>query len=91
LRPGTNDNDVNAILSTSGGIPGGFIVHDYLTSNFAWFLLSDQEGLSYLQRIPFETDMQVDFITDNLLVKAFERFSFSYFDFRAAYASFPTS
>lgn len=91
LRPGTADNDVNAILSTSGGIPEGCLVYDYLTSNFAWFLLSDQEGLSYLQRIPFETDMQVDFITDNLLVKAFERFSFSYFDFRAAYGSFPTS
>lgn len=91
LRPGTSDNDVNAILATSGGIPGGYLVNDYLTSNFAWFLLSDQDGLSYLQRIPFETDMQVDFITDNLLVKAFERFSFSYYDFRAAYASFPTS
>jgi hypothetical protein len=91
LRPGTADNDVNAILSTSGGIPEGCLFHDYLTSKYAWFLLSDQPGLQYLQRIPFETDMQVDFITDNLLVKAFERFSFSYYDFRAAYGSFPTS
>lgn len=91
MRPGTNDNDVNAILSVSGGIPEGHLVHDYLTSNFAWFLLSDQKGLQYLQRIPFETDMQVDFTTDNLLVKAFERFSFSYYDWRAAYGTFPTS
>lgn len=91
LRPGTADNDVNAILSTSGGIPEGHLVHDYLTSNFAWFLLTDQKGLSYLQRIPFEMDMQVDFITDNLLVKAFERYSFSYYDFRAIYGTFPTS
>ena len=37
LRPGTADNDVNAILATSGGIPDGYIVHDYLTSNFAWY------------------------------------------------------
>ena len=91
LRPGTADNDINAIRTFSGGIPEGAIVHDYLTSNFAWFVLSDQEGLSYLQRIPFETDMQVDFITQNLIVTAFERFSFSYTDFRAAYGSFPTS
>lgn len=91
MRPGTNDNDVNAILSTSGGIPDGYLVHDYLTSNYAWFVLTDQKGLQYLQRIPFETDMQVDFTTDNLLVKAFERFSFSYYDWRAAYGTYPTS
>jgi hypothetical protein len=91
LRPGTADNDVNAILSTSGGIPQGHLVHDYLTSNYAWYVLTDQKGLSYLQRIPFEMDMQVDFITDNLLVKAFERFSASYYDFRSIYGSTPTS
>lgn len=91
LRPGTADNDVNAILSTSGGIPEGHLVHDYLTSPYAWFILTDQKGLQYLQRIPYETDMQADFITDNLLVKAFERFSFSYYDWRAIYGSFPTS
>lgn len=91
LRPGTADNDVNAIPLVSGGIPEGYLVHDYLTSNFAWFLLTDQEGLQYLQRIPFEMDMQVDFTTDNLLVKAFERFSFSYYDWRSIYGSFPTS
>ena len=40
LRPGTADNDVNAIRSVSGGLPEGYIVCDFLTSNFAWFLLS---------------------------------------------------
>ena len=54
------------------------MVNDYLTSNFAWFLLTNTQGLTYLQRIPFEMDMFVDFYTDNLLVKAYERFSFSY-------------
>jgi phage major head subunit gpT-like protein len=37
LRPGTADNDVNAILSTAGGIPEGYMVMDFLTSNYAWF------------------------------------------------------
>lgn len=91
LRPGTADNDVNAILSTAGGIPEGYIVNDYLTSNFGWFCLTNVKGLIYLQRIPFEMDMFVDFYTDNLLVKAYERFSFSYYDWRSVWGSFPSS
>jgi hypothetical protein len=91
LRPGTADNDINAILSTAGGLPEGHMVNDYLTSNFAWFLLTNSQGLTYLQRIAFEMDMFVDFYTDNLLVKAYERFSFSYQDWRAIYGSFPTA
>lgn len=91
LRPGTADNDVNAILSTSGGLPEGFITMDYLTSAFAWFLLTNIDGLSYMNRIAFETDMQVDFVTDNLLVKGYQRYSFSYYNWRALFGSFPTS
>ena len=91
LRPGTADNDVNAILSTAGGLPEGHMVNDFLTSNFAWFLLTNTQGLTYLQRIPFEMDMFVDFYTDNLLIKSYERFSFSYQDWRAIWGSFPTS
>ena len=90
LRPGTSDNDVNAILETSGGIPDGYLVHDYLTSPTFWFILTDQEGLLYLQRVAFEMSMQVDFTTDNLLVKGYERYSFGYFDFRSIWGSFPT-
>ena len=91
LRPGTADNDVNAILSTAGGIPEGYMVMDFLTSNYAWFLLTNIAGLAYMSRIPFETDMQVDFVTDNLLVKGYQRYSFSYFNWRAIYGAFPTS
>jgi hypothetical protein len=91
LRPGTADNDVNAILSTSGGLPDGYVVSEFLTSNFAWFLKTNIEGLLYLDRVSFETDMQVDFTTDNLLVKGYERYSFSYNDWRALWGSFPTA
>jgi len=91
LRPGTADNDVNAILSTAGGVPEGYMVDDFLTSAFAWFLLTNIAGLAYMKRISFETDMQVDFITDNLLTKAYERYSLSYFNWRAVYGLFPTS
>ena len=91
LRPGTADNDVNAIVSTAGGLPEGYMVCDYLTSSFAWFLLTNIEGLSYMERVKFETDMQVDFTTDNLLVKGYERYSFNYNNWRAIYGSFPTA
>jgi hypothetical protein len=91
LRPGTADNDVNAILSTAGGVPEGYMVMDFLTSAYAWFLLTNIDGLSYMDRIPFETDMQVDFVTDNLLVKGYSRYSFSYYNPRSAWGSFPTS
>ncbi len=91
LRPGTSDNDVNAILTTAGGLPEGYMVCDFFTSAFAWFLLTNIDGLSYMERVKFETDMQVDFVTDNLLVKGYERYSFSYYNPRALYGSFPTS
>jgi hypothetical protein len=91
LRPGTADNDVNAILTLSGGLPEGFIVLDFLTSNFAWFLTTNIEGLIHMLRIPYESDMWVDNVTDNLLVKAYERYSFGYNDPRAAWGEFALS
>ncbi len=91
LRPGTADNDVNAIHTTAGGLPEGYMVMDFLTSNFAWFLLTNIKGLVYMERTPYEMDMQVDFTTDNLLVKGYERYSFGYYNWRSLYGSFPTS
>ena len=91
LRPGTADNDVNAIMSTAGGLPEGYMVNDYLTSAYAWFLLTNIDGLSYMERVAFESDMQVDFVTDNLLVKGYERYSFGYYNWRSIWGTFPTS
>lgn len=91
LRPGTADNDVNAILTLSGGLPEGFIVLDFLTSQFAWFLKTNIDGLIHMLRIPYESDMWVDNITDNLLVKAYERYSFGYNDPRCIWGETPTS
>ena len=91
LRPGTADNDVNAIMTTAGGLPESYMVNDFLTSAYPWFLLTNIDGLSYMERVKFETDMQVDFVTDNLLVKGYERYSFGYYNWRSIYGSFPTS
>ncbi len=91
LRPGTGNNDVNAILTLSGGLPDGYQVFDYFTSDLAWFLKTDIDGLIHLDRIPYETDMYCDFITDNLLVKGYERGGFFYNDPRALWGQIPTS
>jgi phage major head subunit gpT-like protein len=90
LRPGTSDNDVNAIMMTSGGLPESYMTSDFLTSTSAWFLLTNIDGLSYMERVKFESDMQVDFVTDNLLVKGYERYSFGYYNWRSIYGSFPS-
>jgi len=90
LRPGTADNDPNVIPTTAGGL-AEYVVDVFFTSPYPWYIKTDQPGLLYLEREPFEIEMQVDFTTDNLLVKGWERYSFSYNDPRAIYGSTPTS
>lgn len=90
LRPGTADNDINADRTVEGGITD-YMVCDYLTSNTAWFVnTQNDEGLKFFERDPYETDMWVDNTTDNLLVKAYQRAQPSYTDPRCSYGSFPS-
>lgn len=91
LRPGTADNDVNALKSAHGGLPEGYITMDYLTSSYAWFLKTNIKGLLHMSRIKYETKMSTDFVTDNLLTVGYERYSFGYKDWRSIYGAFPTS
>ncbi len=88
LRPGTANNDVNA-LKWGKDYEEGFQVMDFLTDSNNWFVKTDKKGLLYLERRKFDTDMQVDFTTQNLLVAATERYSFGYYNPRAIYGSFP--
>ena len=90
LRPGTAMNDPNVIPTVAGGITE-YVKDVFFTSAYPWYIKTDQPGLLYLEREPFEIDMQVDFTTDNLLVKGWERYSYSYNDPRALYGSAPTS
>jgi hypothetical protein len=90
LRPGTAMNDPNVIPTVAGGLTD-YVKDVFFTSNFGWFVKTDQPGLLYLEREPFEIDMQVDFTTDNLLVKGWERYSFNYNDPRAVWGTIPTS
>lgn len=90
LRTGTANNDISAVKENND-LSDGYLVMDFLTSPYAWFICSDQGGFIHLVRVPFETSMQVDFTTDNLLVKAYERYFMGYDDWRAGFGSFPTN
>lgn len=90
LRPGTANNDINVIRTMSSGVTE-YMVYHYLTSNYAWFVPTNIEGLLYFDRIAYDSDMWVDNVTDNILVKGRERYTFSYRDPRAIWGSFPSA
>jgi hypothetical protein len=89
-RPGTANRDQWSIKENDD-LKDGYVVLDFLTSPYAWFLLSDAGGLIYLDREPFETSMQTDFTTDNLMVKAYERYYMGPDDWRLGVGFYPNN
>ncbi len=86
-RPGTMDNDINAIRST-GRIPGGWAVINYLTDTNAWFLKTDiSNGYKMFQRVALKKGMEGDFDTGNVKYKGRERYSFGVADPLGMYGS----
>jgi hypothetical protein len=90
LRPNTANNDINVIPMLHGGIDD-LVVSRYLTSNYAWFLTTSVKGFIHIEREPFESDMFVDFDTDNLKVKCYERAGFFWNDPRSVYGQMATA
>jgi hypothetical protein len=87
LRPGTADNDVNAILN-KGMLPEGYTVNHRLTDPTKWFIKTDvPDGLKYFQRTELKRGMEGDFESGSLRYKARERFSFGFTDWRATFGS----
>ena len=89
-RPGTADNDINAVRNT-GMISGGYVVNHHLTDTDAWFLTTSVtdsgEGLKGFQRTALNTSMEPDFATGNIRYKARERYSFGWSNWRGIYGS----
>lgn len=88
-RPGTADNDVNALV-TNGVIPGGYSVNHYLSSTTPrnWFLLTDvPDGMKMFERVRMQTGMDGDFDTGNVRYKARERYSFGVSDYLGIFGS----
>jgi hypothetical protein len=87
LRPGTADNDINA-MKNKGMIPQGYVVNHFLTDTDAFFIKTDApNGFKYFERTPIRTAMEGDFDTGNMRYKARERYSFGFSDPRAVYGS----
>ena len=79
-RPGTADNDINA-LANNGSIPEGYTVNHFLTDTDAWFLSTDvPNGMKHFVRSPMANSMDGDFDTGNVRYKARERYSFGWSD-----------
>ncbi len=86
-RPGTADNDVNAVRSM-GVIPGKVIVNPYLSDSDAWFIKTDQEkGLRMLIRRELEMTDDNDFDTENAKYKWTMRLDVSWTDPRGIFGS----
>jgi hypothetical protein len=86
-RPGTADNDVNAIRSRSK-IPGGMAINHRLVDPDAWFIITDcMDGLKHMVRINMQRGIEGDFETGNMRYKARERYSFGWSDYRGAFGS----
>jgi hypothetical protein len=80
LRPGTADNDLNAI-KTNGSIPEGYRVNHYLTDADSWYITTDiPNGMKHFVRTAMTTAMDGDFDTGNVRYKARERYSFGVSD-----------
>ncbi len=87
LRVGTADNDINVIKEGSY-LPEGYVINHYLTDDDAWFIKTDcSNGLLHFVREALKIDSDVEFNTDNILVKAYERYSFGCTDKRGIYGS----
>jgi len=87
LRPGTSDNDVNA-MKNMGMLPEGYIVNHFLTDTDAFFIKTDApRGFVHFERSPLATSMEDDFGTGNMRFKARERYSFGFSDPRCVFGS----
>jgi phage major head subunit gpT-like protein len=86
LRPGTNDNDVNAMRSR--GEIGSYTINQRLTDTSAWFFLTDcPDGFKHFVRVGMKKGMEGDFETGNARYKGRERYSFGVTDWRAGFGS----
>jgi hypothetical protein len=87
LRPGTADNDTNAMREMNM-LPGGMVVSPYFTDPDAWFIMTDcDDGLKSFERKKLERGMEGDFETGNVRYKARFRQSWGWSDWRSCFGS----
>jgi hypothetical protein len=87
LRTGTNNNDINPVLTMQLLKEGQFNM-SRLTSNTAWWVNTDApEGLKVMMRRGLKRSMEGDFETDTMRYKATERYIPGWTDPRTVYGT----
>lgn len=87
LRPGTANNDLNAVKKV-GALPGGYVVWPHLTDSDAWFVTtSASDGLLSFKRRALKFQQDNDFDTSNAKAKATERYVPDWNDWRGVYGT----
>jgi hypothetical protein len=85
LRPGTANNDINAIRSMNI-LQDGFVVNPYLSDLDSWFLKTDvPNGLVSMWRREVELERDNDFDTENAKAKSTMRFVPGWGDWRGSF------
>jgi len=85
-RPGTDNNDLNAVKAM--GLIPKVITNHFLTDTDAWFIRTNvPHGMKYFERRADQFDMDNDWDTENAKFKATARFSFGATDVRGIYGS----
>lgn len=89
-QPDTANNPINPIKHDRY-VPGGYVVNNFIQDPNAWFLLTDEpNGFKYFQREPLDIDFITDVVTDNVTVRAIERYSFGNSNWRSVFGSTTT-
>ena len=87
LQNDTGNNAINAVRST-GMLPAGHMVNNYLTSDTAWFIKTNSpDGMKCFDRQAVRFEQDNDFGTSNARFKADERYAYGWTDPRGAYGS----
>ena len=87
LRPGTSDNDINAVRNM-GLLPEGYAVNHFINDTDAFFIITDApNGLKGFSRTAVRTSMEGDFDTGNVRYTARERYAFGWSDPRGIFGS----
>lgn len=85
FKPYTANNEINPVKQDGLSL----MVNHYLTDTDAWFVLADKSDhdLNFITRTDLEFGYGDDFDTGDMKVKAFQRFSVGYGDWRGVYGA----
>lgn len=87
FRTATANNDISAIYHDKY-MPGGYLINQFITNPNYWFILTDeQNGFKYFKRTDLDIDFITDINTDNVTVRAVERYAFGCSNWRAVFGS----